>query len=196
MSVSISDRLKELRQEGKLTQKELSDRTGISYGSIVDYENGRRTPNASALATLEKYFDVSGDYLLGKSDDRGIFKWHDTEYSQALRDGFGDLIKVLSDVMDGAGPEEQKYLLTILIEIRHVLNEGEPEIRRATLELTEQVMAATTYYTDTYISFSKQKSSAKKALAKEIIKEQFSASLEKWSNAIEKFHSDEEGGSK
>lgn len=191
--MGFSERLQSLRKEKGLSQEGLALSVGVSKHAINSYESGRRTPNANALAALEQFFDVSGDYLLGKTDARGIYKWHDTEYSQVLREGFGDLLKVLSELMDGAGQEEQKYLLTILIELRHVLNESHLETRRATLELTEQVMAATTYYTDTYIGFAKQGSPSKKATAKEIIQEQFSASLEKWTAVIEKLYNKDEG---
>ena len=38
--------------------------THLSYSSIVSYENGNREPNARAMATLEKFFGVTGEYLL------------------------------------------------------------------------------------------------------------------------------------
>lgn len=66
----ISRRIKELRAEKGITQKQLSTETGIGYGSIVDYENSRREPNSKAMAALEKCFKVSGEYLRGESDER------------------------------------------------------------------------------------------------------------------------------
>jgi len=49
----IAYRIKELRANLGITQRELADEIGLSYGSIVDYENGRREPNSKAMAALE-----------------------------------------------------------------------------------------------------------------------------------------------
>lgn len=62
---TIAFRLKQLRKSRSMTQRQLADEINISYGSIVDYENGRREPNSKAMAALESYFNVSGAYLRG-----------------------------------------------------------------------------------------------------------------------------------
>ncbi|MCI8499420.1 MAG: helix-turn-helix transcriptional regulator [Clostridia bacterium] len=62
------ERLKELRAEKKLTQSQLAKETGLSQSAIALWENGQRIPNALAIITLCKYFQVSSDFLLGVSD--------------------------------------------------------------------------------------------------------------------------------
>ena len=64
----MADRIKELRTGLGITQKELAKEIGISYASVVDYENGRREPNSKAMAALERYFGVSGEFLRGDVD--------------------------------------------------------------------------------------------------------------------------------
>lgn len=64
----LAQRIKELRLEKNLTQKQLAAELGVSYASVVDYENGRREPNFKAMAALERFFNVSADYLLGNVD--------------------------------------------------------------------------------------------------------------------------------
>lgn len=64
----LGGRLKELRQKANITQKELSERTNISLRSIINYENNLREPNSRAMAALERYFGVTGDYLRGGVD--------------------------------------------------------------------------------------------------------------------------------
>lgn len=64
----ISIRIKALRKELDITQKQLSDYTGIAYQSIVNYELGRREPNSKAMAILEKFFGVSGAVLRGEEE--------------------------------------------------------------------------------------------------------------------------------
>ena len=67
--LAFADRLKELRISRGLTQRQLSEETGIGYGTIVNYENLQREPNSKNMARLEKYFNVSGAYLRGETDD-------------------------------------------------------------------------------------------------------------------------------
>lgn len=54
------------------TAKKISDATGISTGNISDWGSGRSKPTAEALVLLADYFDVSVDYLLGRTDNPKI----------------------------------------------------------------------------------------------------------------------------
>lgn len=49
-------------------QKEITDKTGISPASITQYKNGTSVPKGAVLESLANYFNVSSNYLLGKSD--------------------------------------------------------------------------------------------------------------------------------
>jgi len=61
----FAERLKELRLEKGLSQRELASKTGISQNAIAFWENEKRVPNANAVATLAIFFGVSADYILG-----------------------------------------------------------------------------------------------------------------------------------
>ncbi len=61
----LGKRLKELRLEKGLTQKELGDKINVTKVSICCYENGTRTPTLETLFELEKFFQVDLNYLLG-----------------------------------------------------------------------------------------------------------------------------------
>lgn len=63
-------RLKELRKEKGLTQIELAKLLNVSDRSVGFYETGERDPDTETLTKLANYFDVSIDYLLGRSDIR------------------------------------------------------------------------------------------------------------------------------
>lgn len=65
---SFSQRLKELRQSKKLSQKALAEAVGMSDTGIQNYELETRTPNADVLVKLADYFGVSVDYLLGRDN--------------------------------------------------------------------------------------------------------------------------------
>lgn len=68
--VNYLARLKELRENKGITQKQLSEETGMSFQSISFYEHGEREPGVKALISLADYFNVSIDYLVGRSDKR------------------------------------------------------------------------------------------------------------------------------
>jgi HTH-type transcriptional regulator, competence development regulator len=63
----LTKRLKNLR--GKTTQEEVAGRIGISRARYSHYENGRSEPDTDILNKLADYYDVSVDYLLGRTDD-------------------------------------------------------------------------------------------------------------------------------
>ena len=66
----VASRLKSLRSERGLTQRELADSLGISTSAITMYENGRRIPKYDILETIADYFNVDMNYLYGVSDVR------------------------------------------------------------------------------------------------------------------------------
>lgn len=65
----INDRIKTLRSNGLLTQKQLADILEISEVSLQRFEYGTARPSLDTLVALADYFDVSLDYLVGRSDD-------------------------------------------------------------------------------------------------------------------------------
>lgn len=65
----FAERLKYLRLEKELSQRQLAKLLNINYTSIQRWESEMRIPNAEAIVLLAKYFNVSADYLLGLTDD-------------------------------------------------------------------------------------------------------------------------------
>lgn len=68
--MSLGNRLVELRKELGLTQTELSRKLGISRGSLSMYEIDKREPDNNTLNNIANFFNVSTDYLLGRSNIR------------------------------------------------------------------------------------------------------------------------------
>lgn len=64
----FSKRLRELREEMNLVQKELAFALGISQRMLSHYERNESEPNAELLLKISNFFNVSIDYLLGKTD--------------------------------------------------------------------------------------------------------------------------------
>ena len=69
---NFSERIKELRTERGLKQREMADICGIKLRSYQGYEYGKLYPEVSGLIEIAKFFDVSTDYLLGLTDKRDI----------------------------------------------------------------------------------------------------------------------------
>lgn len=68
MDKNFSVRLKELRIEKGITQKELGKMIGATYSAVSYWEKGINEPKISYLISLCTLFDVSADYLLGLED--------------------------------------------------------------------------------------------------------------------------------
>lgn len=65
--MSFGKRLKSLRDEYHVYQKQLADYLNVSLGTISSYEKDQNIPDASALRQLADFFDVSCDYLLERT---------------------------------------------------------------------------------------------------------------------------------
>ena len=62
-------RLKELRKKKKLSQLRLAIDLSTTQNTISRYETGEREPDMEALIKIADYFDVSVDYLLGRTNN-------------------------------------------------------------------------------------------------------------------------------
>ena len=67
--MSFAERLVELRKARGLTQKQVYEGVYMSMLGYQRYEYGEREPSFQKLIALADYFDVSLDYLVGRSDD-------------------------------------------------------------------------------------------------------------------------------
>lgn len=65
----LSAQFKRIRMEMGLTQRQVADGIGVAEQAYQRYEYGRTIPSAHVLIALADYFDVSLDYLVGRSDD-------------------------------------------------------------------------------------------------------------------------------
>lgn len=70
MSLKFGKRLKKLRNEKGINQKELADKMNTTKATISRYENDKQEPSVLILEKLAEYFNTSTDYILGKSDAR------------------------------------------------------------------------------------------------------------------------------
>ncbi len=64
----INERIKELRTEKNISQKQLAKTIGVTQKAIDYWERAVNEPKASYIIALADFFEVSCDYLLGKKD--------------------------------------------------------------------------------------------------------------------------------
>lgn len=70
--VNMGKKLKSLRIEKKLTQKQVAEQIGLAISAVSSYESGIRYPSYEILVRLSRIFHVSTDYLLGVAEKRNI----------------------------------------------------------------------------------------------------------------------------
>lgn len=67
--MSLPQKLKLLRAEHNMTQKELANHINVARATIAGYETRNRQPSYEKLAAIAETFGVSVDYLLDNKDD-------------------------------------------------------------------------------------------------------------------------------
>jgi len=70
---SFGQRLLELRKHRNLKQRELAELMGISLRAWQYYESGEKRPDYEGLLKLADFFEVSLDYITGKTDEKKIY---------------------------------------------------------------------------------------------------------------------------
>lgn len=146
--MSIAENLKILRKDAGLTQRELAQKVGLPLRSIINYENGLREPNSKAMAALERYFKVSGEFLRGESSERTPeYAWDDAEIMAAVRESLPKQLSDLNDILKGCSAEEQKLTFDILLQLRLVLLLEHASKRRTALSMIHEVAAAVEHLT-------------------------------------------------
>lgn len=93
----LGARLKQARENKRLTQQEVADKFGVSNGAISGYERNYRDPDSDTLAQLADLYEVSLDWLKGR-DKKGseytlpedvmvrIIKEAEAEFKVSLQD--------------------------------------------------------------------------------------------------------------
>ena len=64
----LDSKLKQLRKEKGVSQKDVTKAIGVTISAYSNYEQGLREPSNQILVSLCKYYDVTADYLLGLED--------------------------------------------------------------------------------------------------------------------------------
>lgn len=83
------ERLKNLRKEMKLTQKQIAEHFNTSQQSYGQWEKGTRKPNQESIEKLALFFNVSTDYLLGNTEIKNHSIIDETKLDEAIDKSLG-----------------------------------------------------------------------------------------------------------
>lgn len=98
--MEFKDRLIKLRKELNLTQEELAQKIGYTRTAISAWEIGRNEPSNADTIKLAKYFGVSTDYLLGKSDIRNPLSIDEDKINLAFSSGYNGLNETNKNIIN------------------------------------------------------------------------------------------------
>ncbi len=149
--MNIAAQIKNLRLSKGITQKELAEQTGIALQSIINYENGRREPNSKAMAALERYFKVSGEFLRGETDERlQPAVWEDKEVMDAVKDTMSILFDSLQKEIRESPDEYQKQYFDMLEMLRHILRVSKKNESNEPITLAHGLLVETVRFIDSH----------------------------------------------
>ena len=72
--MEVAMRIKDLREDSDITQKQLAEYLHIKQNTYSQYENGQRQIPVDVLIALASYYNTSVDYLLGLTDQRKPYR--------------------------------------------------------------------------------------------------------------------------
>ena len=68
----LNERLKKLRAVKNVTQQRVADELGVTVGNVQKFEYGTARPKLDNVIKIADFFDVSIDYLVGRTDNPQI----------------------------------------------------------------------------------------------------------------------------
>lgn len=100
--------LAELRQDAGMTQQDLAAELNVAKSSISNYETGQRRAHTELICNAARVFNVSADYLLGRTEFRRMFSVTAETYSDGRTVG-----SVLEQML--ALDTDRRHLLCMLL---------------------------------------------------------------------------------
>lgn len=113
----IAERLKVLRESVSLSQAKIAKLLGTTQASVNRYENGQSTPPVKVFLWYADFFDVSLDYIFGRTDTpEGKLYEHKPKVLEAMTESDKELKQFVDMCFDPASPVSSK-LKEVLTEM-------------------------------------------------------------------------------
>lgn len=95
------DKLKQLRVENNFSQKSVAQKLNISNATLSQYESGVRQPSYDVLKKIADIYNVSIDYLLGRTNIKNYEEYNiSTHIVNRIQQLSSEDLKVLNDFID------------------------------------------------------------------------------------------------
>jgi transcriptional regulator with XRE-family HTH domain len=117
----LANRLKQLRSEHKMTQRELAKALNISNGTVAMYETSKRSPDYKTLEKIADFYKVSTDYLLGRNSNTINANSNHASLDQQLEEVLQKLQSDGSPLMYKGQPINESTKEALLISLKHTL---------------------------------------------------------------------------
>lgn len=119
-NTNLYNKVKELCRDKNITQKQLADIIGINQNTIKTWEH--KLPNSKTLVKIAEYFNVTTDYLLGRSSNKLLTRKNERDIQKSLKQIYDCLDDSLSLVYLNNGGVE--------------LSEEDAELLKSALQFT------------------------------------------------------------
>lgn len=102
--MSVGSRIKKLRNEIRLTQKQVADKVNVSSQVVSNWERGYTDPSHDDIRALSEVLNCSSDYLLGKTDEKKR-EW-DNNLPELTAKDERDIAKDLEDMLNNLNSDD------------------------------------------------------------------------------------------
>ena len=116
--MELHERLKQLRKEKKLTQKELAIALNIPYRTLLNWELNTRKPSYENMIKMQEFFNVSVASLRGETDIKEAMTWDDPEIMDEVEKQLISSMKALSNLAIAQTDANKKILFNFFVEFR------------------------------------------------------------------------------
>lgn len=124
MNEVFGKRFKQLRMDTKLKQQDFVETFNKKYNfnftrqAISLYENGKRIPEIDALTSFADYFNVTVDYLLGRTDERNVHK-EKPKLDESIKTIAAHRININEDLPDDAIDKINDFIRMVELDYKN-----------------------------------------------------------------------------
>ena len=124
--------IKQLRKEASLTQKDFSEKIGVSCSTVAMWETGQRLPSPELYEQIADYFNVDIDYLYGRTNIRQKIRFDADGNIQRTLESDQEALLSDFDKLNAEGRQEVLKYVRNLTKIADYREDGSSSGRRNT----------------------------------------------------------------
>ena len=111
----VAERLRTLRNRLNISQAKMAPIVGLKQSAINRYENGQSEPSCETLLRYAEYFDVSLDYIFGRTDNPQGTQY---EYKPKIEESDPEMKKFIEMCFDPGSPMNERLKETLAVMLK------------------------------------------------------------------------------